>query len=97
MNKNKSQIFLGLAILLIDIAYNLINRPVLIGYLDRILIFIGLLLVVTGIFKEGIIAVFKKIHFQSKNRPHYFLLTVLIASLIIRITLNLECQFMYTC
>jgi hypothetical protein len=87
MNKNKSQIFLGLAILLIDIAYNLINRPVLIGYLDRILIFIGLLLVVTGIFKEGIIAVFKKIHFQSKNRPHYFLLTVLIASLIIRITL----------
>ncbi|MHA2340864.1 MAG: ArnT family glycosyltransferase, partial [Candidatus Hodarchaeales archaeon] len=87
MNKDKSQILYGLAIILIDFAYNLINQPVLIGYLDRVLIFIGLFLLLTGIFKEGIIAVFKKIHLQSKNKPHYFLLTILIASLIIRITL----------
>lgn len=85
MAKSILLIISGAMILLFDLLYNLLYKPIEIGYYNKMTIIFGLSFLLFGIAHKEIIMIFRKIDNLFETKTYHVLFIVLTISLLIRL------------
>jgi len=85
MDRSKIMIIGGILILLFDLVYNLLYKPISIGYLNRTAIAFGFCCILFGVAQDKIITIFRIIGKLFESRTYHVLFIILIISLLIRL------------
>jgi 4-amino-4-deoxy-L-arabinose transferase-like glycosyltransferase len=85
MDRSKIMIIGGILILIFDLVYNMLHKPISIGYLNRTVIAFGFCCILFGVAQEKIITLFRKIGRLFESRTYHVLFIILVISLLIRL------------
>ncbi len=85
MAKSRFLIIVGTIILLFDLIYNLLYKPIYIGYYNIMTIIFGLSFLIFGVVHEEIIMIFRKIDKLFETRTYHVLFIVLTINILIRL------------